>query len=301
MLLLVVAGVAQAQPDPFEQRRGASELAADLFTEARRLIQEGKLTEACKKFEASFGLEDALGTQLNVADCWERQGRLLEAFHEFDLITRRAFSRGDTNRLAFARERRTALQARLAVIEIELTEPVASSTVVKLDGIPLGPATPKYVLPKEYVLEARAATQERVSTRITLRPGERRKFSIPSLAEPPSRRRKSWIYASAAVAGAGALTTIAGVVLRSDTDPLDGTACTLTVYDTYACPSDAQYEALRANMKDAERNTIASNIAIGSGITVIFAGIIVFAVAPRDRVRVTASVSSQTAGLELTF
>src|SRR5215471_10148564 len=53
--------------------------AESLFTDARRLMQAGDYEHACPKLEASRRLEPALGTTLNLADCYDKLGRTASA------------------------------------------------------------------------------------------------------------------------------------------------------------------------------------------------------------------------------
>jgi len=57
--------------------------AETLFDEGRRLLVQNKLPEACSKFAESQRLDPAIGTQLNLGDCYERTGRLASAWAQF--------------------------------------------------------------------------------------------------------------------------------------------------------------------------------------------------------------------------
>ena len=50
-----------------------------LFKQGRALANEGKYAEACPKFEESLRLEVGVGTQFNLADCWEHVGKTASA------------------------------------------------------------------------------------------------------------------------------------------------------------------------------------------------------------------------------
>src|SRR5262245_40239679 len=53
-----------------EQTRVARAEAA--FDKGRALLQQGRVAEACLELEESQRLDPGLGTQLNLADCYER-------------------------------------------------------------------------------------------------------------------------------------------------------------------------------------------------------------------------------------
>src|SRR5688572_15414925 len=57
--------------------------AARLFSEGRTLVIAKRFAEACPKFEQSQRLEPRLGTQLNVAFCQERLGKIATAWLGF--------------------------------------------------------------------------------------------------------------------------------------------------------------------------------------------------------------------------
>jgi len=76
-LVLGIAGSAGAQS---AQQQAA---ARTLFEEGKRLLGEGKVEQACGKFEGSLKLSPKLGTRLNVADCYERMGKTRKQVHVF--------------------------------------------------------------------------------------------------------------------------------------------------------------------------------------------------------------------------
>src|SRR6185436_9458711 len=70
-----------ATPASAETHAAAESAAAEaLFQQAAALMQDGKYREACEKFEGSQELEPALGTQLRLADCYDRAGRTASAW-----------------------------------------------------------------------------------------------------------------------------------------------------------------------------------------------------------------------------
>src|SRR5579883_326916 len=54
-----------------------------LFNEGKRLMNERKFGEACPKFLASQKLDPGVGTQLNLAVCYEANGQTASAWATF--------------------------------------------------------------------------------------------------------------------------------------------------------------------------------------------------------------------------
>src|SRR5690242_3308720 len=60
---------------PAARAQGTDPAAAQgLFDEAKQLVAQGRIAEACPKFVASFKLDPKPGTAVNLADCLERSG-----------------------------------------------------------------------------------------------------------------------------------------------------------------------------------------------------------------------------------
>ena len=109
-----------------------------LFDAGRQLMDAGDYAAACKKFEASQGLDPGVGTLLNLADCYERSGRTASAwsaYRETLSTARRTNSRGHER---IARERLERLTPRLSYLTIATSDP---SVLVTRDGIRIEPAT----------------------------------------------------------------------------------------------------------------------------------------------------------------
>lgn len=101
----------------------ANDAAAEgLFHEGRRLIEAGQVSDACPKFLASYKLSPAVGTLLNLADCYERNGQTATAwvrFREAIALSQRA---GRTDRERTAEGRASALAPRLTKLRISAKE-----------------------------------------------------------------------------------------------------------------------------------------------------------------------------------
>ena len=105
--LSIVARPAHAQTS--EANAAAAE---SLFQEARRLAEAKRLGEACPKFLASHKLAPGVGTLLNLADCYEKNGQIASAwarFHEAIALAQRV-NRADREKIA--RDRAEKLEPR---------------------------------------------------------------------------------------------------------------------------------------------------------------------------------------------
>ena len=111
MVVALAAPSARAQPHD----TAAAEAA---FAEARTLMRQGKYPEACPRFEASFTLDPALGTLMNLSDCFERTGRTASAWVRFREAAAMAVQQGHREREAIARDRVAALEPGLCRLVI---------------------------------------------------------------------------------------------------------------------------------------------------------------------------------------
>jgi hypothetical protein len=77
----VASGERGARAEPPSSTREAA--AQALFDDAKRLLAERKIDEACRRFEASQQMDPGAGTELNLADCYEQAGQLARAWVTF--------------------------------------------------------------------------------------------------------------------------------------------------------------------------------------------------------------------------
>jgi tetratricopeptide (TPR) repeat protein len=148
MCLLSRAALAQSDAD-----RAAAQV---LFEDAKKLKDAGDLEPACKKFQASQKLDPAVGTQLNLADCYEQIGKTASAWVNF--VEASESSEAGDRRAAFAKERAEALRPRLTKLVIEVAAPVGGLTITRGD-VEVSKetwGTPVPVDPGRYTVRARA-------------------------------------------------------------------------------------------------------------------------------------------------
>src|SRR5258706_88865 len=75
---MAIAGTAQAQATSAEKTA-----AETLFGEGKRLMDEGKFSDACPKFADSQKLDPGVGTLLNLARCYQKNGQAATAWSTY--------------------------------------------------------------------------------------------------------------------------------------------------------------------------------------------------------------------------
>src|SRR6516165_4621044 len=93
-------------------------LATQLFKEGRNLVDQGHVSEGCRKLEESQRLDPGGGTLLNVALCHEKEGRRATAWAEF------------TEALGIAKKDDRPERVELAQSHITALEPTLSHLVI---------------------------------------------------------------------------------------------------------------------------------------------------------------------------
>lgn len=114
----------------------ADEVAADtraeqLFAEATALAERGDFAAACPKFEESQRLDPGLGTQFNLALCYESSGKLGSAWRNFRAVEKIAHATGKKGREDAAHQKVESLRARVGHLVITAAD---ADVIVKVDG-----------------------------------------------------------------------------------------------------------------------------------------------------------------------
>jgi hypothetical protein len=111
-------------------------------------MAEGRVADACAKFEESNRIDPATGTLLNLAVCNESRGKTATAWAQFRSAEAAATLDGRADRVEFARARRAQLAAKLAYLTIVV--PAARQPQglrVQLDGAPISASGWNVALP----------------------------------------------------------------------------------------------------------------------------------------------------------
>ncbi len=160
---------------------GGAAAAESLFQEARKLMDAKRYGDACPKFAASQKIAPAIGTLLNLADCYEKNNQLASAWARFHEAIALAQRLGRTNREQTARERADKLEPRLIKLTILAH---ASGLEVKLDGNSIDPAvlgTPIPVDAGKHTIEASVKNKKTFTKDVDVN----EKQKSPSVDIPP--------------------------------------------------------------------------------------------------------------------
>src|SRR5438132_9428411 len=112
---LIACALAWAPAAHAQSGKAAAEA---LFEEGRKLMADGKAAEACPKFEASEQLDPSSGTLLNLANCYEKQGRTASAWATYKEAASLANANGRSDHLGVAQKRADALAPKLSRVTV---------------------------------------------------------------------------------------------------------------------------------------------------------------------------------------
>jgi hypothetical protein len=209
---LAALGAAPAvRAEPTAAERAVAET---LFRDAKKLMARGKVPEACAKFAASYAIDAAGGTLLNLAMCHEVEGKTATAWAEFNEALSLARKQGRADRLKAASEHIAALEARLS--RVRLTAPAGGAPpglTVRIDGAVVAPeviGTAIPVDPGDHVVTATATERLPWEGRLAIKEGQRQDLLLPALksatpAAPPPTPVRWKLPAGIAALGAGAV------------------------------------------------------------------------------------------------
>lgn len=292
-------------------------VAQALVDEGRKLLAAGKIDEACPRFEEAVRVAPSgIGAQAQLADCYEKAGRLARAWAMW-LQVAGASSRAQQARRAHeARARADALSPRVPRLAVVVSEH-ADGIAITRDGKALPPeqwGLPVPVDPGRHMVRAVAPGKEAWVTELDAKSGEVRihvpvlqpkvapapppsPAPAPRLAPPPPppraadervgrAQRRTGIVVGAL--GIGAL-EVAGVLVAVNlTKSADYDAC-------QSCWGDPNHPLL-----NAARVTRAGAIVSGvTGALMVASGVAIYATAPSPRQRTSLLLSPSGAWMSV--
>lgn len=288
-------------------------VASRLFNEGRRLVQDGRWQEACPKFEDSQRRDPALGTSLNLAQCYEKTGKLARAWQLYREAVDLAQRAGNFVRRDFAEARVEALELRLAQVVIAWSgkprpEPIVSWDGQLLDGT--GQRTMLHVDTGSHRLIASAPGRKPFVKRVTLTAGESRTIEIPDLVasgSPNDVTDRASALASAAIGshvtrdritlalGATSLVTTAGGLGFGVRASVEYDYAKALCAARTSCPP-ADRDRRSALLRDARSDAMASTVMVAAGGATALASVILFVTRPSTRASATARIVPLASG-----
>jgi hypothetical protein len=185
-----VAGVLTAAAPPARAGEDDVATAQILFEEGRRLIAKHEYERACPKFSESQRLSPGIGTEFNLADCWEHTGRLASAWGAFQEVADLTHRRGELDREQAARARADALEPKLGRLAIEVPAGRRVADLeVRRDGEIVREALWGVAVPVDaggHRIEARAPGRADWSTTVQTSNGQTASLSVPELVRAAS-------------------------------------------------------------------------------------------------------------------
>jgi hypothetical protein len=284
--LVCLAALLAAAP-AFAQPRDPAAAQA-LFDEAKRLLETGRVADACPKFLSSFRLDPKPGAAFNLGACYEKNGQTASAWARYLEAASLAEQAGQADRAAYARAAAKAIEPKLARLTVVVPKP-AAGLEVRRDGVLIeatawGMAVP--VDPGQHVLEARAPAKRPWSRTVDVAAGGAKvsievpamqdvaaRIEVPELADrapppvasgPSTRKIAGAVLMGASVVGfvvGGALVAAAHAQSRD----LAAKCPTRTACDPTLEPEISSY---RASGGGAIASFIAGGAVLGTGVAV---------------------------------
>jgi hypothetical protein len=186
-LYILLGSSGQVLAEPSKEDKAT---ATELFKVGRELLDQGHVSEACRKLEESQRLDPGGGTLLNVAVCHEREGRTATAWSDFTEALGIAKRDGRQDRREIAEQHIAALEKALSRLVILVpSEADLPDLTIKRDGSVVGRPTwglKVPIDPGEHVIEAGASGKASYRQPVSVGAGgEVKTISIPKLDDAP--------------------------------------------------------------------------------------------------------------------
>jgi hypothetical protein len=183
--LLVAVAVTTATPAAAQNTAEADKL----FDKGKQLMAENKLAEACTAFEESQRLAPATTTEMNLANCREKNEQLATAHEQFMRVANSLEGKPEAKKLReVALQRAATLQPRLSTLT--LVVPSASQVrglQIQLDSRSIASSQWNQPIALDggmYKLIARAEDRVEWTTTIALSPsGDTKTIEVPTLTD----------------------------------------------------------------------------------------------------------------------
>ncbi len=272
-----VAAAPKAKPKPspkkpVEPPPSPEKLRADkLFDDGRKYLASKEFALACTAFEQSQEADPAIGTQLNIALCYEDWGKVTAAYRAYVEAERLAKDKKD-DREAGARMKVDQLAPKVPHLQVEIPADADIAMTFELDSKEIDKAKladDQLVEPGKHRIMARLAGRPATETVVDLKEGERKKVTliIPHVevkyVTTGGKRKKGRFYGGATmtIMGTAAMGIAGYVSLVARQDYADAVAeCPMT-----ACQNQGAFDATQDARKRANLMTF---VGAGGGVVV---------------------------------
>jgi tetratricopeptide (TPR) repeat protein len=263
-----------------------SATAEALFREGRRLLDEGRYAEACSKLAESQIQDPASGTLINLALCYEKQGRLATAWAEYRNAAVLARRDGRADRVATAEQKIAELEPRVPRLVVHAAKALPGMEA-RWGNVRIGAGAfdaPIPIDPGSYVVTVTAPGHEDFSASLTVAENESKTLEVPELraktappsapatAAPATERERRGPPApvpppEASISAPGLVLGGAGIALLGV-----GTIFGISSLNAYsdaeeACPTHQGCSPAAKDARDeAETKAWIANISLGAGL-----------------------------------
>ena len=281
--VVIATATAFAEPSPEAQA---------LFEQGRALAKDGNYSEACDRFERANKIEYAVGTSLNLGDCYEHLGEVRRAYLIFVDTEGRAGPRA-----SYAHDRAQALLAKLGTIVVHVANPIMPGLKISIAGRDVAPVPEIDDVNEPGVVTIIATAPDRPEYRTTATAvaGQRTIVDVPLFGATPTehvvepagqwQRRPERVHVAVALGSLGIGAMIGGIVVglyaRSEYNAQFPGHCMSTTTGP-ACDTPGFTNLTNAN------NLADAGTVIGvAGIALVAAGALIYWTAPHDHIIVT--------------
>jgi tetratricopeptide (TPR) repeat protein len=300
MRALLVAIVLVAVPSAAFADKASKARADTLFEEGRGYLQRKEYKLACTAFEQSQQAEPAIGTQLNIALCYEEWGKLAAAYKAYVEAENEAKAKKDT-REKVAHKKVTELEPKLSRLRVSIPPSADPYAIFLFDEKEMSRedlVEEQLIDAGKHTVEVRSAGSPPKVTTIEITAGERKSVEIelpaPMVVTPPPNtgggiapattvvrpRNKAKLYAGIGLMGGGAIAvgvaSYVAVIARSDYNDA------IAMCPANKCTTRGAYETTQ----DARSRANTMTIVGGIGVAMVGAGVFLFLTSKGDPVTV---------------
>jgi serine/threonine-protein kinase len=290
--------------------------AESLFNEARTLLDKGRFEEACERFSRSEQLDPAVGTLLNLGECYERLNKIASAWGAYRQAAALAVTRNDERRATLARRAAAKIEGRLAKLTITVDGGASSSVAITRNGVRVDPAAIDTTLPVDpgpQVIAATAPDHQPWQTTLELAAGESRTVHVPELRPNPAPtaapaaaterpapprdvapRAPAQTKIAVGLEIGGAVVLVGGFVLGGLA--LSTWSTVLESCPDATCRNSADRDRLASDVSTAHTLATLSTVSVAAGTIALTSGVVLHLTAPKHRIAVSPAVDASGAG-----